>query len=445
MLTRQYLSYFNDRRLIAIFLFGIASGFPWVIIGSAMTAWLTEANLSRSAIGFFGAVFAAYSFNFIWSPLLDRLKLPVLFKLLGIRRSWIVFTQSIVVVGCIYLSQVDVVNHLYLAGLIAMIIAVASATQDIAIDAFRIDSIPKEEKEKMAAGAAMATSGWWTGFGGLGSIPFFIADLPNWSWSEIYLVLAAIMATLMFFAMLATEPVNNRDKVQQQAISHYFQDEHSRSQKLMNWLAVTLVEPFREFFVRNGVKTAVILLLFIFLFKIGEAYLGRMSVVFYKEVGFSNTDIGIYSKLLNWWLTILFAVVSSLFTMRFGIVKGLIISGIAMSASNLMFALIAIVGPDKNLFALTVIVDGFTGAWASVAFVAFISLMCNSAFTASQYALMASLGTLGRTTLGSFSGLFVDTLDGNWPLFFVITALMVVPSLVLLFAIRDKIKQIQTV
>lgn len=438
-----YLSNFKDRRLATVFLFGVASGFPWVMIGSAMTAWLKEADLSRSAIGFFGVVFVAYSVNFLWSPLLDRVKLPFLHKHFGLRRSWIFLTQLLVVAGCIYLSFVDVGTNLYFAGLVSLCIAIAAATQDISIDAYRIEIIAPEEQDKLTAGAAMATSGWWTGFGGLGSIPFLMSDLPNWTWSEIYLVLAFMMAVLMLTVMFCKEPVSKRDELQLESESKYQNSEQGSLSKAFTWLAVTVVEPFREFFGRNGVKTAVTILLFIFLFKIGEAYLGRMSVVFYKEVGFTNTDIGIFSKLLNWWVTILFALISSIFTMKYGIVKGLFIAGSAMAASNLMFAVIAVVGPNKWLLATTVLVDGFTGAWASVAFVAFISLMCNRAFTASQYALMASLGTFGRITLGSFSGFFVDWLEGDWTIFFIITALLVIPSLILLYTIREKINKLE--
>jgi PAT family beta-lactamase induction signal transducer AmpG len=182
--------------------------------------------------------------------------------------------------------------------------------------------------------------------------------------------------------------------------------------------------------------------MFIFLFKLGEAYLGRMSIVFYREVGFTNSDIAYYSKMINWAVTIIFSLIGSLFTIRYGILKGLFIGGIAMAASNLLFALMALVGPDKTLFACTVFVDGFTSAWGSVAFVALLSVLCNKTFTASQYALMASLGTFGRVMLGSYSGVMVDWLNGNWALFFVCTALMVIPSLLFLYTIRKPLTKL---
>jgi PAT family beta-lactamase induction signal transducer AmpG len=296
----------------------------------------------------------------------------------------------------------------------------------------------------------MATAGWWTGFGGLGAIPFFIADLPNWQWSEIYFVLAGIMACISIIVLLAQEPETNRLNVQAKAAQTYakWQSESgqvlSPIQRLVNWLLVTLVEPFRDFFTRNSLKLALSILLFIFLFKIGEAFLGRMSIVFYKELGFTNTEIGSLSKLLNWWVTIVFAIIGGMVNIRFGIYKGLMVSGVAMAASNLMFALMAQVGPDKTLFILTIFVDGFTAAWGSVALVAFISLLCNQAFSASQYALMASLGVFGRTAMASSSGFIIDGLGGNWSSFFILTAVMVIPSLIFLYFLKDHIKKLES-
>ena len=483
-----------------------------------MSGWLKDEGLSRSSIGLFGLIFVAYSINFLWSPLVDRLKIPLLTNILGQRRSWIIFTQSIIVVATLALSQFNVAQQLASMAFFALIITIAGASQDIAVDAYRIDLLNDRDSNYMAAGSAMATSGWWTGFAGLGSIPFLLVDLPNWQWHQVYLVLALIMAVLMITALVVREPLSNREKVLKQiergflralpfqgqrplaillilpmifiaiiyanigypgwpeqlissdwrlatisvfilALLIIFSQQLSRLNKtitsqgslddkpdtalstnkvhkLTAWLLTTLVSPIQEFFDRNGKGLAIAILLFIFLFKIGEAYLGRMSIVFYREVGFSNSDIAYYSKMINWSVTIIFSLIGSVFTIRYGILKGLFIGGIAMSASNLLFALMASVGPDKALFAFTVVVDGFTSAWGSVAFVSLLSILCSHTFTASQYALMASLGTFARVMLGSYSGIIVDWLDGDWRMFFILTALMVIPSLLFLYSIR---------
>lgn len=516
---KQTLGYFKDPRLLVIFCFGIASGYPWVMIGSAMSAWLKDEGFSRSSIGLFGLIFVAYSINFLWSPLLDRIKLPLLTARLGIRRSWILLTQSIILLACLWLSQVTMQQSLTLLAALGLIIAIAGATQDIAIDAYRIDRLGRGDSELMAAGSAMATSGWWTGYAGLGSIPFILVSQPNWQWPQVYMVLAGFMALLMLVVFVVKEPNIQRSQTLAQIEQNYLakithgNQQHylflvligliistivyanigypfwpdylatgqyrlmlisfiivllmwlaiqqliklnrqsiatdeiknapiSGSQRFTAWLLTTMVAPIDEFFNRNGKSLAISILLFIFLFKLGEAYLGRMSIVFYKELGFSNEDIAYYSKMINWGVTIVFSLIGSAFTIRFGILKGLFIGGIAMSSSNLLFALMAQVGPDKTLFAITVLVDGFTSAWGSVAFVALLSVLCNHTFTASQYALMASLGTFGRVMLGSYSGVIVDSLNGNWSLFFILTSLMVIPSLMFLYRIRKPLQRL---
>ncbi len=402
------------------------------MIGSVMSAWLADEGLSRSTIGLFGIVFATYSFNFLWSPFIDKLKPPFL----GQRRGWIIAMQGVTALCCLAISQLNAQSDLFTMALIAFLIAIASSTQDIAIDGFRIDSIAENDKDGLSAASSVATAGWWTGYGGLGAIPFYLADLTSWTWPNIYLVLAAFMIVLMMATVFAKEPDIDRESLLR-AITH------DNAQGAGTWLKTTIITPFVEFFNRNGVKLAVSFLLFIFLFKIGEAFLGRMSIVFYKEIGFSNSDIGTYSKLLNWWVTIVFSLLGGLVNIRYGIYRGLMIAGIAMAASNLMFALIAQTGPSTSLLAAAVIIDGFTAAWSTVAMVSLISLLCNRAFSATQYALMASLSVAGRTSVASYSGFIVDYLDGNWSLFFIITALMVIPSLCFLYSIREHIKKVE--
>jgi len=310
---------------------------------------------------------------------------------------------------------------LVMTSLLALLIAVASSTQDIAIDAYRIETLSEDETNKVPAAAAMATSGWWTGYSLPGAVALILSDQAGIEWKHVYLVMSLFVVASIIFVARIKEPTFSNDHVTQNREGGVFQ--HVRK---------TVLAPLLEFFQRNGIKLAIIILLFVFSFKIGEAFLGRMSIVFYKEIGFSNTDIGIYSKMIGWWVIIVFSFLASMLNIRFGILKGLLISGIAMAATNLMFTWIALVGPDKTLFAATIIVDNFTASFATVAFVSFISSLTHRAYTATQYALLASLGNLGRTTLAASSGLLVDSLNGNWALFFVLTALMVVPALLLL-------------
>ena len=210
--------------------------------------------------------------------------------------------------------------------------------------------------------------------------------------------------------------------------------------KTIAWLTGTVAGPILSFFKKNGFNIALAILAFIFLFKIGEAFLGRMSVIFYKEIGFTKTDIALYSKGLGWLTTVIFTLLGGLFAIRSGVIKAMFVSGILMASTNLLFSLLAWSGKSELLFAIAVIFDDMAAAFATVAFVAFISMLVDRTYTATQYALLASIGTAGRTTLAASSGALVDWLNGDWGIFFIITAIMVIPSLIFLYMIRDKLK-----
>lgn len=426
----QDLKVYREPRLWTIFGFGVISGFPWVLIGSMLSAWLQEMGVNRSAIGLFGVVFVVYSINALWAPFVDRIRIPGLHRHLGARRAWIAFCLFGILAATLLLSQISVVENLWWAAFAALLIAIFSATQDIAIDAFRIETFGPHEARLQSAGAAMATAGWWTGYSGLGAIPFLFVDGTQVTWQDAYGYLCLLIGIQIITVFWVRE--SQRYQQAPPVFNHW-----------LEWLAVTLVAPITEFFKRSGWQLAIGILSFIFLFKLGEAFLGRMSIVFYKEVGFTNEEIGIYSKMVNWWVTIIFAILGSYVNLRVGIIRGLLIGGVAMASSNLMFAWIAGVGPDTNLLLAAVLIDGFTGAWSTVAFVAFISLLCHRAFTATQYALFASLGNLGRTLLSSYSGYVVDWLEGDWQLFFILTAVMVVPSLIILIALRKPLTRLE--
>jgi PAT family beta-lactamase induction signal transducer AmpG len=452
---RESVREYFDRRLLFIFLFGIASGYPWVLIGSAMSLRLAQADITRSAIGVFGTVTAAYAINALWAPLIDRLLVPFLGTRLGSRRAWILVMQVLLCAGTVALAFADPLTSIPLLAGAALVVAFSSATQDVAIDAYRIEVIPRHETAKISHASAMTTAGWWTGFGLMGSIPFFLIDRVAWDWQEVYLVLAALWIPLMIAVLLAPNSLQKREKFAEAEARYEAalgQVEHPGAWKRATaWSVVTIYEPFREFVVRVGPKLAWSVILFVFLFKIGEAFLGRMSIVFYEEIGFTATQIGTYSKLVGAGTTIIFSIVASTVNARFGLIRGLLLGGVAMAASNLMFTWIAWSGPVEWLYGATVVVDGFTGAFSTVAFVAFVSYLTSHTYTATQYALLASLANLGRTTMSGASGFLVDWLDtvvpggdaNAWAAFFIITALMVIPSLLLLIYVRKHLRRKQ--
>ncbi len=412
-----------------------------------MTLRLAHADLSRSAIGVFGIVTAAYAINFLWAPFVDRLLVPVLGRLLGPRRSWILVMQVVLFAGTVGLAFADPLASMPLLATFAVVSAFASATQDVAVDAYRIEVIPRHEQAKISHAAAMTTAGWWTGFGLMGAVPFFLIDLPAWDWHRVYLLLAALWVPLILAVFFAPRSPQRREKFAEAEARYEAalgQAERPGAWKrLTAWMAATLVEPLREFVVRVGPQLAWGVVLFVFLFKIGEAFLGKMSLVFYEEIGYTATQMAIFTKIGNSVLVMVFATLGSVFNARFGLIRGLLIGGIAMAASNLMYTWIAWTGPVVWMYGAATVVDGFTSAFSTVAFVAFISYLTSHTYTATQYALLASVGNFGRTTMAAGSGFLVDALGGNWGLFFIITALMVIPSLLLLIYVRRHLRRKQ--
>jgi PAT family beta-lactamase induction signal transducer AmpG len=446
-LSETFSIYF-DIRMLKILLLGAISGFPWVLIGSSLSLWLKEDGLSRSTIGWAGLIFGVYAFNYLWAPLIDRIQIPILTKKIGHRRAWIVLMQSLILTCLVLWSILNPTQNLAMVITIGLLIAIASATQDITVDALRIEQIGEHEGKSMAAGAAMAVVGWWSGYKLGGVISLFSAEyLENLGfnnyWQLTFLILGVLVILmnigLMFVSEGGSEERKNKQKEDDKLISNKFNSKNIFT-NLLTWVGGTIGGPIVSFFKKNGFKIAIGILGFVFLFKVGEAFLGRMSIIFYKEIGFSKSDIAIYSKTLGWITTVIFTLLGGLFVIRSGVLKAMFFAGILMASTNLLFTLLAWSEKSELLFAIAVIFDDVAAAFATVAFVAFISLLVDRAYTATQYALLASIGTAGRTTLASSSGALVDWLNGDWGIFFILTAIMVIPSLIILWFIKNKLK-----
>ena len=437
-----------DKRMIKILLLGAISGFPWVIIGSSLSLWLKEDGLSRTTIGWAGLIFAVYAFNYLWAPIVDRIRIPWLTAKVGHRRGWIILMQTLILICLVFWSLINPTANLTLVITIGLIIAIASATQDITVDALRIEQIGEHEGKSMQAGAAVAVVGWWTGYKLGGVIALNTAELFQQSgfenyWQITFLVLGiiVIICNIGLLFVHETQPV---DRIESQRQTDNIIENKLGSSNIMTkivaWLAGTIIGPVISFFNKNGFYIAISILSFVFLFKIGEAFLGRMSVIFYKEIGFTKSDIAFYSKGLGWITTVIFTLIGGLFAIRSGVIKAMFLSGILMASTNLLFSLLAWYGKSEILFAIAVIFDDMAAAFATVAFVAFISMLVDRTYTATQYALLSSIGTAGRTTLAASSGALVDWLNGDWGVFFILTAVMVIPSLIFLYMIKDKLK-----
>ncbi len=507
-LSETFSVYF-DRRMIRILLLGVISGFPWVLIGSSLSLWLKEDGLSRSTIGWAGLIFAVYAFNYLWAPIIDRVRIPWLTNKIGHRRGWIVTMQLIILISLVCWSVINPTTNLVSVITVGLIIAIASATQDITVDALRIEQIGEDEGKSMQAGAAMAVVGWWTGYklggfialncaelfetGGYFGISFISIPIPaieNY-WQATFLVLSVVIILCNIGLMFVHETRPTERQEAQKRTDEMIQNKLGASNfatKSAAWITGTIAGPIISFFKKNGFKIAIGILGFVFLFKIGEAFLGRMSIIFYKEIGFTKGDIALYSKGLGWITTVIFTLLGGLFAIRSGVLKAMFVAGILMASTNLLFSAldwyvqtISLVSYefDINLifktfyfkisnhelfFALSVIFDDMAAAFATVAFVAFISMLVDRTYTATQYALLASIGTAGRTTLAASSGALVDVLENGtifnlkykfidlgsitipsfenpWAIFFIITAIMVIPSLIILYMMKDNIKE----
>ena len=444
----QSVFVYKDVRMLRILLLGAISGFPWVLIASSLSLWLKEDGLSRSTIGWAGLIFGVYAFNYLWAPIIDRIQIPVLTQKIGHRRAWIVLMQVVILLSLVTWSFISPTQNLALLISIGLIIAIASATQDITVDALRIEQIDQNEGKSMAAGAAVAVVGWWTGYKLGGVLTLFTAEYFESMgiteyWQATFLVLGLVIILMNIGLMFVHEPIETDRQAKQKETDKIIAKKIGSSnftKLFFAYILGTISGPIISFFKKNGFAIAAGILGFVFLFKIGEAFLGRMSIVFYKEIGFSKGDIAIYSKGLGWITTIIFTLLGGVMAMRAGTIKTMFFAGGLMALTNLLFAVLAWTGKSELLFAIAVIADDITAAFATVAFVAFISLLVDRTYTATQYALLASIGTAGRTTLASSSGALVDWLNGDWGTFFILTAIMVIPSLICLRLISNKIK-----
>jgi len=453
----ELLSLYFEKRMARIFLLGTISGFPWILIGTSLTLWLRDNDFSRTDVGLFSLIFVVYGFNFLWAPLVDRIRIPWLTSKIGHRRGWIVIMQLIILLSLLSWGIADPKVNIFVVALTGLIIASASATQDIVVDALRIEQVKKTEGQSMSAGAGVAVIGWFTGYKIGGIIALFAADyfqnlgFQNY-WQITFVILTAIIIACNIGLMFVPEQQPTERQAEQKNTDQLIIDKLGSSNliaRVIAWIIGTVIGPFISFFKSKGIKIALYIIIFLFLFKIGEAFLGKMSVVFYDDMGFSKRQIGIYSKGYGWVITVIFTLVGSLFSIRSGVIKGMFIAGILMASTNLLFSVLAWYGKSELLFATAVILDEITSAISTVVFVVFISLLVDRTYTATHYALMASLATFGKNVFSAFSGFVVDKLEflsnsenihNHWAIFFIITAVMVIPSLIFLYMIRNKLK-----
>jgi PAT family beta-lactamase induction signal transducer AmpG len=459
-----------DPRVIGILFLGFASGLPIMLVLRTLSAWLEEAGVDKATIGLFAFTFAPYTFKFAWAPLMDRLPLPVLTRRFGRRRGWLLPTQLCLILAIWGLGQTSPGEGLYMTALLALVVSFFSASQDIVIDAYRIEIL---EKHQLGAGSANVVTGYRIGMWVASAGALWLADLAGWS--VAYTAMALLVLVGVIAVLLLPEPAHvdwrPRDDEALNLTDH-------RQLAFLMLLAIALgafcglligsgygtragwiggvaiavvlaalfalmgssapafrqavIDPFRDFFERNGVTVALMILAFISVFKASDVLLTLMANPFYLETGFTKSQIAWVSGTFGFIVTFVGAYVAGLLVYRMGIMRGLWIGAILMMASNLMFALQAWVGADYRLLHLTILIENVSGGIGTTAFIAYLASLCNVRYTAVQYALLTSfMQMLGKFVIVPSSGFLVEGL--GWVAFFVLSSAAGVPALALLW------------
>ena len=398
---------YGERRIVVIGLLGFSSGLPFLLTASTLAIWLRLEDVSLAAIGLFSLVRTPYTFKFLWAPLIDHLPLPVLTGWLGRRRSWALFSQVLLMAAIVALGGSSPGEAPILTAILACAVAFCSASQDIVIDAYRIESLAADEQ---GLGNAAIVLGYRVGLLTAGAGALWLAAVLTWP--QVYGVMAALVAVGMVTILLAGEPEPQASEA----------DSAGRT-----WIETAVYAPFADFTRRPDWQ---VILLFIVLYKMGDAYLGVMANPFYIEIGFSTVEIANVSKVFGLGATLVGALIGGILVKTRGIVPSLLLCGVLQMLSNLVFAAQAAIGHNVAFLIVTIAVENVTGGMATTAFVAYLSALCSPAYTATQYALLSSLMAFARDMLAASSGWAAEAL--GWVGFFIFSTVLALPGLVLL-------------
>ena len=427
---------YRQPRVLAMLFLGFSAGLPLLLVFGTLSAWLAREGIDKSTIGHVSWVALLYGLKFIWSPLVDRLRLPVIGSVFGQRRSWMLLAQTAIICGLLAMAASNPVNHLELLVYSALLVAFSSATQDISIDAWRIEAMPVEDQGAMAATYQI---GYRIGMLLAGGGAFTLAHY--YSWPLAYTVMAICMGIGIITTLIIPEPehlVSRETWKQEEKVINFLENSSHLPGAVRNayaWFIGAVICPFTEFFNRNG-HFALIILLFIGLFRISDITMGIMANPLYVDVGFSDLDIGVVTKTVGPFITIAGALLGGSLVVRFSVFPVLLAGAILVMVTNLLFVSIALLPPDVIMLALVVGADNLSGGLAGSAFIAYLSGLTNKAYTATQYALFSSLMLLPAKFIGGFSGDVVDA--QGYVFFFVYSALLGVPAIVLILYLMKR-------
>lgn len=408
---RQYA----QKNVLVIFLFGFSAGLPFLLVYSTLSAWLSDAGLQMSTISTFAWLGFAYSLKFAWAPLVDSLPVPIFCKLLGRRRGWLLFAQLAIAAALLLLAGIDPGNRLQTFAIVAGVVAFSAATQDIVIDAYRIEIA---EPRLQGLLAAAYQYGYRLALLAAGAGALYIAQYG--SWQLAYTIMAACMTIGMATTLWCNEPAVR--------VRRAVQSGQSIARQMAAWFKHAVADPFVDFFIRFG-RFAVVIILFILCFRLSDYVLGILANPFYLNIGFSKVEIANVAKIYGVIVSLVGAGAGGWAVLRFGIARCLIASTILIASTNLFFAMMVGVGPKLWMLAVTISADNFAMGFGGTVFIAYLSSLVNQAYTATQYALMSSMMSL----LGKFSAGYSGDVQeaAGWLGFFLYAAALGVPAIIL--------------
>lgn len=424
---RESLGIYRNPRVLAMLFLGFSAGLPFPLVAGTLLAWLRTEEVGLSEIGMFGWVGILYSLKFLWAPLADSIRLPGFTRWLGRRRSWMLAAQISVMVGLVALASTEPAGNLQLVAWLALLVAFGSATQDIVVDAYRIEAVAMKVQGAMAASYQV---GYRIALQAIaGALAFYIADFI--SFQLAYLVMALLMGVGMLTVMLIDEPEVNRPG------SSEDRNSHARKEfDFAEWFRNAVIGPFSNFFGRHGYLWALVLLAFIGFYRVSDMVLGVMAYPFYIDLGFSLSAIATVTKVFGVFVTLFGAAMGGVAVARYDLNGPLIFGAVLLAVTNLFFAAMAVIGAELWILVVTISADNLAAGFTGTVFIAYLSGLTNTAYTATQYALFSSLMTLPGKIISGFSGFIVESID--WFSFFIYASGMGIPAVVLAVIVTRK-------
>ncbi len=407
---RESVAAYRNGRVIGMLFLGFSAGLPFLLVFTTFQFWLAEAGYDPKTIAFVTWIGIAYSIKFFWAPVVDRLPLPFLTRSLGRRRSWLLIAMIGIAAGLIGMALSDPKQGLGTMALFALLVAFSSATQDIALDAYRIEAVDREYQGAMAATYQL---GYRLAVLMAGAGALYIAEYA--SWFAAYATMASLTAVGIVTVLVIREPEVLRDseayKREERVVAFLARNAAmpARLKAVIAWFIGAVVCPFLDFFARKG-SLAIVILIFISLFRLSDITLGSMATKFYYDLGFTKTEVANITKIFGFFMTIFGAFAGGVIVARFGIMRPMVVAGILIAAGNLLFALQALHGHDLMMLTVVISADNFASGIAGSVFIAYLSSLTSAQYTATQYALFSSLMTFTGKIIGGFSGVVAQGL-----------------------------------